>query len=241
MTTINVRFPQIEDREEFNNFLILLSDLNAIYEITAMTSLDRYQESWFPTEVRPRRRSRLRPEDRPRISAASLQSPLDLVLGIPDEAIWTAVGTIVSGGLLAAIRFQKIITAGLDIRERKKLMSYREREAAARAEAAELENDRTRQSIRVLTVQADALEALRSQVLEPQAGADYVGRLVPEPVDIAVEVGTRTRVARRRLLEVSDEQKAEVLEDPIRRLIALSNDVVETTVQRADTSDTQSS
>jgi hypothetical protein len=49
VTTINVRFPRIEELEEFNNFLILLSDLNAIYEVTATISLDHYQETWFPS------------------------------------------------------------------------------------------------------------------------------------------------------------------------------------------------
>jgi hypothetical protein len=100
VTTINVRFPRIEELEEFNNVLILLSDLNAIYEVTAMVSLDRYQESWFPTALGPRRWSRLRPEDRPRIGAASLQSPLNLVLGVPDQAIWAAAGSMISAGLL---------------------------------------------------------------------------------------------------------------------------------------------
>jgi hypothetical protein len=146
---------------------------------------------------------------------------------------------MISAGLLVAIRFQKIITAGLDIAERIRLMSYREREAAARAEAAELENDRTRQSLRVLTVQADALEALKGQVLEQQVRADYVSRIVPEPEDIAVEVGRQTRAPKRRLLQVSDEEKAELLEDPIHRLIVLSNGAAEITVQRAGPSDTR--
>jgi hypothetical protein len=243
VTTLHVRLPRIEEIE-FNDLLIIESDLNAVYEVTAMTSLNRYQENWFPLALGPRRWSRLVPEDRPHVTSLALESPLDLILRIPDPVLWAGAGSTISSGLLVAIRFQRIIAAGLDIVERIRLMPHGEREAAARAEAAELENERTKQSVRVLKVKADALEALRNEIFDQQRRVDYIRAMAPEPSDVLADVedpSTLRQPVRRRILEVSDEEKAQLLEAPIHRLIALSNGEAQITVQRADPPQAKSS
>jgi hypothetical protein len=223
VTTIRMRFPRLGDVEFKNELLIVLSDLNTLYEVTAMTTLDRYQEYLLASDMSPRW-SRLQPQDRLRVASIEMKSPLQLVATVADHAAFLGVASTVSAALVVAIRFQKIVAAGLDIVERSRLMPLQERALAAQIEALELQNHKTKEQVRSLRVRADVAEALKGEILAIGAREDSVARSRQPPQEF---LG-------RPLSELTKEEKAEVIEPIIRRIVALTGGEAEIGVRRAD-------
>lgn len=83
---LRLRFPQARDQLSVLEVVTLLSDLNDLYEITALRVLAGYEEAPIPTQARPRRTSRLIPEDRLNVAHFSYGSELDVLLAVAGGA-----------------------------------------------------------------------------------------------------------------------------------------------------------
>jgi hypothetical protein len=220
-----MRFPRLGSVEFNNELLVVLSDLNTLYEITAMTTLDRYQEYLLASDMRPRRWSRLHPQDRLRVASIEMKS-LQLVATVADHAAFLGAASTVSAALVVAVRFQKIMAAGLDMVERSRLMSLRERELAAQVEALELENQKSKEQVHWLKVRGEVAEALKAEVLAIGAREDSVASFGQRPQDF---LG-------RPVSELNESEKAQVMERFVQRIIALTGGEAEIAVRRADAS-----
>lgn len=224
MTTIRMRFPRLGSVELNNELLVVLSDLNTLYEITAMTTLDRYQEYLLASDMRPRRWSRLHPQDRLRVASIEMKSPLQLVATVADHAAFLGAASTVSAALVVAVRFQKIMAADLDMVERSRLVSLRERGLAAQVEALELENQKSKEQVHWLRVRGEVAEALKADVLAIGAREDSVASFGQRPQDF---LG-------RPVSELNESERAQVMERYVQRIIALTGGEAEIAVRRAD-------
>jgi len=79
---LRVRFPEARDQLTALEVAGVISDLNDLYELTALAVLPGYEMVGLPSQWRPRRRSRLIPEDELTVGQISYGSELTILLGL---------------------------------------------------------------------------------------------------------------------------------------------------------------
>lgn len=96
---MRVRFPEFRDESEVLAVMSTLAALNDAYELVALATVPGYEEAYVPTQLRPRRYSRLAPEDRLRTAQISYGSELQFVLSTALDLVPAAAGSLaVAGG-----------------------------------------------------------------------------------------------------------------------------------------------
>ncbi|MDP3712158.1 MAG: hypothetical protein Q8R60_06715 [Mycobacteriales bacterium] len=77
-----MRFPEARDQLTALEVAGVITDLNDLYELTALAVLPGYEKAALPSQWRPRRRSRLIPEDELTVGQISYGSELTILLGL---------------------------------------------------------------------------------------------------------------------------------------------------------------
>ncbi len=110
---LRVRFPEFRDQGEVLAVMNTLAALNDAYELVAVATVPGYEEAYIPTQLRPRRRSRLAPEDRLRAAQITYGSELQVVLSTALDLVPAAAGGLaVAGGTVWGAL--KAVPAALD-------------------------------------------------------------------------------------------------------------------------------
>jgi hypothetical protein len=212
-----IRFPRFTDLGDLNSLSIVIQDLSLIYDVAAIAVLPGYGRIRMP-EIRfgPRRWSPLRPEDRLKVRGISLGSPLEIIFDVTGFA--TTVGGIaiaVNRVLVAVKTWQDVLAAGVDHDQREQALSENREMAPIRLRQAQLSNDLLEQQVRRARAEADVVEAARAEILQ-----------LRHPQDGEVSVGTsETRPSIASALTSAD--FAELLDEPIRRLLGYSGGELE--------------
>lgn len=77
---LHLRFPDAPRLLSAMDVANIITDVNTIYELTAIVSLPGYESTWVPMQTRPRRYSRLDQDDQLQVEQLSYGSPLEVVL-----------------------------------------------------------------------------------------------------------------------------------------------------------------
>jgi hypothetical protein len=207
--------PRFTDLGDLNALSIVVQDLSLIYDVSAVAVLPGCGQMLMP-DVRfgPRRWSPLRADDRRKVGRISLASPLAMVFDV--AGLMTTVNgmAVVANRVLVAVKtWQDILAAGLDIQERERSISENRRMAPSRLREGELSNNLLAQQVRRATAEADIVEAARDGIVIRLMGE--------EPTHGRLERVRHTAAS------LSNAQYAQLLEEPIQRLLGYSGGEIE--------------
>jgi len=203
-----VKFPRFTDFGDLSSLSIVTQDLSLTYDVTAIAVLPGYERMSMPSNrLGPRRWSSLRAEDRLKIRRISLGSPLEIIFGVGGASASIAGVAAATNRILVAVKaWTDVLAAGLDIRERRRALDENRALAPERLHEIQLVNALKEQQVRRATAEADLVESARNEIL--QTGT------------IALrEIGVVERPKKRRATELSSLDYAELLDEPIRRIL----------------------
>lgn len=194
-----VRFPNFTEFGDLNALSIVVQDLSTIYDVTTVAVLPKYALTRMPiTRIGPRRRSPLRVEDRLKVKRVSLASPLEIIFLL-----------LTAGGVARAAKaWLDVLAAGQDVRRRSQELEENRALAPEYLHEAQLRNDLLEQRIRRARAEADLME---------QAGLEF---LDPESASPDLALPRYARPYRPTAAELSSQDIAELLNEPMRRLLA---------------------
>lgn len=204
-----VRFPRFADFGDLNSLSIVVQDLSLTYDVTAIALLPEYGRVPMPqTRFGPRRWSPLRIEDRIKVRGISLGSPLEIVFDVAGLSVTVTGITAALNRILVVVKgWQDILAAGLDIDQRRMTLAENREMAPLRIRQAELNNVLLEQQVRRATAEADIVEAARGEILRPRS------------VDLEPPLTTVERRHHVAAASLDSEDFAELLDEPIRRLL----------------------
>ena len=222
-----IRFPRFTNFGDLNSLSIVVQDLSLIYDVTAIAVLPGYGQIRMP-EIRfgPRRWSPLRVEDRLKIRGVSLASPLEIVFDVTGLAATVSGMAIAVNRVLVAVKtWQDVLAAGVDIEQREQALAENREMAPVRLRQAELNNALLEQQVRRARAEADVVEAARDEILHHHY-----------PPDEKVTRGTGERRPRT-AASLTNADTAELLDEPIRRLLGYSGGELEVAGSEREGSD----
>ena len=212
-----IRFPRFTRFGDLNSLSIVVQDLSLIYDVAAIAVLPGYGQIRMP-EIRfgPRRWSTLRAEDRLKVRRISLSSPLEIIFAVEGLAIAAGGVAIAVNRVLVVVKtWQDVLAAGLDIDQREQALSENREMAPIRLRQGELNNALLEQQVRRATAEADIVEAARDEIL-----------YLRHPLEGEATRGTGERRPRT-AASLTNADFAELLDEPIRRLLGFSGGELE--------------
>lgn len=226
-----LRMPRFDDPGDINALAVILQDLSVIYDVTALAVLPGYGSYTLPaTRIGPRRYSPLRAEDRLRVKKVSLASPLILTFWLMGGmGAVNAFSRAAERGAQAARAWIDVVGAGVDTQQRKQALEQHRALAPGLERRLELQNLIAEQELRRVTAENDLVDAERLAYL--QQGHEH-----------AIEARGHSGDAiarRRRVSSSSSDDIAELLDEPIRRVIGLSGGILDVAIENDGTSDSQ--
>ncbi len=212
-----VRFPRFTDFGDLNSLSIVIQDLSVTYDVTAIAVLPGYGQVRMPaTRVGPRRWSRLRAEDRLKVKRASLASPLEIAFAVAEVSM--AVGGVavaVNRVLVAVKTWVDVLAAGVDLDQRRQALEENRTLATQRRREAELSNALREQQLRRATAEGDLVERARDEILG-------LRRLPDDETSVS-----RGRRVRRTAGSLTSVEFAELLDEPMQRLLGYAGGELE--------------
>jgi hypothetical protein len=222
-----VRFPNFTDLGDLNSLSIIVQDLSTIYDVTSVAVLPGYERVLMPsTRLGPRRLSPLRGEDRLPIKNVSFSSPLEIVFWVMSAS--GAVGVAATGAdrVARAVKaWLDVLIAGVDLQQRRQALEQSRRLAPYQLEEAELRKALMQQQLQRVTAPPEfgpveeARAELRDSNYEPRLREWYDP--APEPRR------DRGRSFRRPAGSMSNLEFAELLDEPMNRLLGYAGGEVE--------------
>lgn len=205
-----VRFPRFTVSGDLSSLSIVIQDLSVIYDFTAVAVLPGYENVLLPTtRIGPRRWSLLTQQDQLKIKRISFASPLEIVFGVG------VASTVIGGAAIAANRvllvaktWVDILAAGVDREQREQALEEGRALADERLREAQLANSLREQQLRRATAEAELAEVIRDEIFRQ---------------DSASEDETTLSVAS----ELTSRKIAELLDDPVYRLLSFSGGELE--------------
>jgi hypothetical protein len=212
-----VRLPNFTEIGDLNALSVIVQDLSIIYDITTVAALPGYSNVILPgTRLGPRRNSPLRPDDRLKIQKVSLASPLVIVFEIASIAtLLGVVATNVSRIETAILGYFNVISAGTDHQQRVQALEENKALAPERLREAQLRNAILEQQLRRITAEADLLERARAEVRDPALRS--------------FNLPQRKITGRKRVDEATSADVADLLEEPVQRLLGYAGGEIEIT------------
>jgi hypothetical protein len=210
-----VRFPRFTEFGDLNSLSIVTQDLSLTYDFCAIMVLPGYERVPVPgTRFGPRRWSPLRAEDRLKVRRISLGSPLEIIFTVGETSATIAgVAAAVNRVLVTVKTWTDVLAAGLDRSQRRQALEEDRALAPERLRQIQLGNALTEQQLRRATAEADLVERARNEILlaRPLGEVEYI----QEPP------------RRRRASQLTAEDAAELLDEPIRRILSYSGGEIE--------------
>lgn len=156
-----VRFPTFSDLGDLNSLSIVIQDLSAVYDVTAVAVLPGYERVPMPaTRLGPRRRSPLRAEDRLQVRGVSLGSPLEIVFCVTYLSV--AATALASRVAHAAKAWIDVLAAGVDLNQRRQALELNRALAPEQLNEVQLRNALLEQDLRRVT-EPDLVSAAREE------------------------------------------------------------------------------
>jgi hypothetical protein len=205
-----VRFPRFSISGDLNSLSIVVQDLSVIYDFTAVAVLPGYEEVLLPgTRIGPRRWSPLAQQDQLKVKRISLASPLEIVFAV--GVLSTMIGGVaiaINRVLLVAKTWVDILAAGVDREQREQALEEGRALAAEHLREAQLMNALREQRLRRATAEAELVEGVRDEILHrgPVLGDESI-------------LSASGELTSRRI--------AELLDDPVYRLLSFSGGELE--------------
>lgn len=167
---LRVRFPEFRDQGELLAVMNTLAALNDAYELVAVATVPGYEGAYVPTQLRPRRRSRLAPEDQLRVAQLSYGSELQVLLSTAVDLLPVAAGslTVVGGAVWGAL---KAVPTALDTYDK---VSFFREERAKKRRQYELQRERD-------SLELEELRLRRRQLVEDYDGMLVAAQSAPRP------------------------------------------------------------
>jgi hypothetical protein len=220
-----VRFPNFGEFSDLNSLSIIVQDLSAIYDVTAVAVLPGYEQVVMPvSRIGPRRYSPLRDEDKITVKSLSLSSPLEIVFYIMPIAAAAGVAAAAFERMARAVKsYFDVLAAGLDVQQRIQKLEEDRAMAPERLRHLQLTNELLEQQVRRVTAEADILGSIRDELLEVDPYERGEGT-----------VGRRERRVRRTAGNMTASDYAELLQDPMMRLLSYGGGEIEITTEVAD-------
>lgn len=216
-----IRFPNFsETSPDLNELSVLIQDLSLIYDVTGVAVLPEYGEIRMPRySLGPRRNSPLREEDRLRVKRISLASPFVLVFYVT----YASVGSL---GVLSVVKsFIDVLSKGLDVYERARVIGLNRALAREELREARLRND----------IRETKLQRIRGEPSSPPEASDQGLRLVVPTVPQLVSTEPPTRERGIPASQVDSTSFAQLIDEPIRRVLEHGGGELEITGDEDDT------
>lgn len=184
---LRVRFPEFRDQRELLAVMNTLAALNDAYELVAVATIPGYEGAYVPTQLRPRRRTRLAPEDQLRVAKLSYGSEFQVLLATAVDAFPIAAGSVAAAGG-AAWGALKAIPSALETYD--KISFFREERAKKRREyelqrerdSLEFEEIRLRRSR--IVAESDGMLIAAQSAPRPSRGRDFLPTVGQDEADL---------------------------------------------------------
>lgn len=228
-----VRFPNFTELGDLNSFSVIVQDLSLIYDVTAVAVLPGYERVRMPwTRLGPRRASPLRQDDRLLVKSVSLSSPLVIVFDIIPYLAAIGIGSESITRLATAVKsWIDVLTAGVDLQQRKQALEQNRTLAPYQLEAAQLRNALLEQKLRHVGAPpgSELVERARMGMLDVQPASELEVSPFDELDDSELGEPRRSRFSsyKRSAGSMTSQDFAELLDEPVDRLLGYAGGEME--------------
>jgi hypothetical protein len=210
-----LRFPNFTELGDLNSLSIVIQDLSIVYEVSAVAVLPVYGQVLMPM-------TRIGPRRQSLLRIEDRLKVRRVSLASPFELVFGVV-TGVPAALAVMKTFLDILAKGTDIAQRRQVLAESRALEPERLREAELRNEILEQRLRRVTGEADLIEQIGSGYLAPP----------------------RERRHRTAARQLTAQEFAELLDEPLRRLLSYGGGVLEIIVNEdapsADNGESESS
>lgn len=215
-SSLYLRFPNFGEFDDINALSVILQDLSTTYEVTAMAVLPGYEREFMPiTRIGPRRYSRLRAADRLEVKHLSLASPLEISFAIMSiSASVNMVARSANRTAVAAKAWLGVLASGVDFQKRRQELEQSIVLAPEQLRQNQLQNEIAAEELRKVRAQADMIVGLRE--------AYFAEAPSPSNRESSQTAGVERQLVRRRADSMTAEDFAQLLDEPVRRILGLA-------------------